>query len=111
MNVMIIIDTVIVVLGVYLIYLALQMRKNKKVSAFVVDEQVLKQCKDQGAFAEYLSPKMLFFAIVLTITGVIRIVHDVIYDIGFFEYIVAFFAFTAFLLFYKQLMDGKSKFC
>lgn len=111
MNVMIIIDTVIVILGLYLIYAALQMKKTKKVSSFVIDEQVLKRCKDQSAFAEYLAPRMLFFAVVMTLTGIIRLVHDIIYDIGYFQYAVAAIAFLAFLLFYKQLTDGKIKFC
>ena len=111
MNVMIIMDVVIVVFGLYLIYIALQMKKTKKVNSFIVDEQTLRMCKDQSGFAEYLYPKMLFFAVVLTITGGIRVIDDVVYDIGYFAYGVAAIAFLAFLLFFKQLSDGKSKFC
>ena len=108
---MLFMDVVIALVGIYLIYVALQMKKTKKVNTFVVDEQVLKNCKNEAGFVEYLSPKMLFFAAVLTITGVIRIIDDVVYDIGYAAYIVAAIAFLAFLLFYKQLTDGKNKFC
>ena len=111
MTAMLIMDIAIAILGLYLIYVALQMKKTKKVSSFVVDEQVLKNCKKPAAFAEYLSPKMLFFAVLLTITGAIRIIDDVVYDIGYFAYGVAAIAFLAFLIFFKQLSDGKNKFC
>lgn len=111
MNVMIIMDVVIAVVGLYLMFMALQMKKTKKINTFIVDEQVLRSCKNQEAFAEYLSPKMLIFAIVLTLTGVIRVIDDVVYDIGYFAYAVAVIAFLAFLLFFKQLTDGKDKFC
>ena len=66
MDVMIIIDVVIAVVGLYLIFMALQMKATKKVNTFIVDEQVLRMCKNQSAFAEYLFPKMLLFAIILT---------------------------------------------
>ncbi len=111
MNIMPVIDAVITILGIYLIYVALRMKKSKKVNTFVVDEETLKRCKDQVAFAEYLSPKMLFFAIIVTITGIIRLVHDLVFQIGIFQYVVAFIAFLAFLLFFKQLTDGRNKFC
>ena len=111
MNVMIIIDVIIAVVGLYLIFMALQMKSTKKVNTFIVDEQVLQRCRNQSAFAEYLYPKMLFFAIILTITGVIRVIDDVVYDIGYFTYAVAAIAFLGFLLFMKQLTDGKNEFC
>ena len=111
MNVMPVIDAVITILGIYLIYIALRMKKLKTVNTFVVDEETLKRCKNQAAFAEYLYPKMLVFSIILTITGIIRMVHDLIFPIGIFQYVVALIAFLAFLLFYKQLTDGRNKFC
>lgn len=111
MNTMLIMDIVITIFGIYLIYVALQMKKTKKVNSFIVAEEVLKKCKKQSDFAEYLYPKMLIFASVLTITGGIRIVDDVIYDIGYVAYAVAAIALIAFLLFFKQLTDGKNKYC
>lgn len=111
MNVMPVIDAVITILGIYLIFVSLRMKKLKKVNTFIVDEETLKRCKDQSAFAEYLFPKMLIFSIILTITGIVRMVHDLVYQIGIFQYIIAFIAFVAFLLFYKQLTDGRNKFC
>ena len=106
-----IINVVILILGLYLIFVSLQMQKTKKVNTFIVDEETLKKCKDQVAFAEYLFPRMLIFSIVLTITGGVRLIHDLVFPIGIFQYIVAFIAFASFLVFYKQLTDGRNKFC
>lgn len=107
----ILINAAIIVVGLYLIFESLTMKSKKKVSSFVIDEESLKSCKDVEALAACLSPKLLFLAIVLTLTGIIRLVDHMVYDIGYWNYLVAGIAFMAFLIFYKQMLDAKSKFC
>jgi hypothetical protein len=111
MNIMPVINAVITILGIYLIFVSIRMKKTQKVNTFIVDEETLNRCKDQAAFAEFLFPKMLMFSVILAFTGGIRLVHDLVYQIGIFQYIVAFIAFIAFLVFYKQLTDGRNKYC
>ena len=111
MNIMPVIEAVITILGIYLIIVSLQINKTKRVNTFIVDEETLKRCNNQVAFAEYLFPRMLIFSMILTVTGGIRLLHDLVLPIGIFQYIVAFIAFISFLVFYKQLTDGRNKFC
>lgn len=110
-NTMLIMDIVITVLGSYLIYIALKMKKNKKVDRLVVAEEMLRMCKDEAGFAEYLSQKMLVFSVVLVITGVLLAIHEAVFSLGVIFYVVTAVAIIAFLWFYKSLADGRNKFC
>lgn len=110
-NTMLIMDVIIVFLGIYLIHIALKMKKTKKIDRFVVAEEVMRMCKDESGFAEFLSKKMLIFACVLTGAGIIMAIHETVYNLGYGFYVVAAIAVIVFLWFYKSLMDGKNKYC
>lgn len=110
-NTMLIMDLIIVVLGIYLLYLSLHMKKTKKVERFIVKDEVMKLCKDEPAFAEYLSVRMLGFSVTMIIGGVIMALNESVFDMGNWIYIVIAVVVVAFLLFYKQLTDGKIKYC
>ena len=111
MHTMLLMDIIIVLLGIYLISIALRMKQTKKIDNFIVDAQVMAHCRNEKAFAEFLYPKMLIFAVVLVITGGIRMLADTIVNIGYWAYVVAIIALFAFLWFFKELSDAKSKFC
>lgn len=104
-------DIVIAILGIYLLYVAFKMKKTKKIDRFVVAEEVLRVCKDEEGFAEYLSKKMFIFAGVLTLTGILMAVHEAVYDLGYLLYVIVAIAVGVFLWFYKSLTDGKNKYC
>lgn len=111
MNTMLVMDILIAVVGVYLIYIACKMKKTKKIDRLVIAEEVLMRCRDEAAFAAYLSPKMLIFAIVLTITGILLALHETVFPLGAGFYVVTAVAVIAFLWFYKMLTDGRNKYC
>lgn len=111
MNTLAIIDIVIIVLGFYMIYVSVQMKKKNKINHFIVDEQVMRACKDEKGFVAYLYPRMLSFSIILIIVGVVKLLADTVINIGYFAYVLMAVALIAFLIFFKQLTDGKNKFC
>ena len=111
MNTMVIIDAIIIVLGIYMIFASVQMKKTNKINSFIVDEQVMKTCKDEKGFVTYLFPRMLSFSIILIVIGVVKIIADTLINIGYFAYILMAVALVMFLVFFKQLSDGKNKFC
>ena len=51
------------------------------------------------------------FALILTAVGVIRLIDATVYDIGKWNMIVGLVAIVAFCVFYKQMQDGKTKYC
>ncbi len=110
-NTMLIMDIIIIILGIYLIYIANEMKKTKKINRLVVAEELIRVCKDEAGFADYLSQKMMIFATVLIITGVLMAIHESIFDLGYGFYLIAAIAIGTFLWFYKCLTDGRNKYC
>ena len=110
-NAMFLIDLVIIVAGIYLLYLSLRMKKTKKVEKFVVAEETLKNCKDEKAFADYLWIRQLFFSIIMTITGVLMAIHETIFPFGYVYYAVVGVLAIAFVIYYIQWTDGRIKYC
>ncbi len=110
-NTMLIIDIVIVALGIYLFFLSLRMRKNKKVEKFIIAEELLRQCKAEEQLAEYLSLPLMIFSIIMMVGGALMVVHETLYDFGYWYYLVAGAVLVSFLLFYKKLMAAKDKYC
>lgn len=111
MNSMVIIDVIIIIIGVYMIYTSIQMKRTNKINNIIVDEQIMRNCKDEKGFVAYLFPRMLSFSIILVAVGIVRLLADTIINIGYFAYAVVAVALISFLLFFKQLSDGKNKFC
>ena len=110
-NTMLIIDIIIVILGIYLLFLAIRMKKTKKVEKFVIDEESMRRCKNEAEFAEFLSIRQLIFSIVMIIGGVAAALSESVFNIGKWEFLLYGVIATAFLLFYKELTDGRVKYC
>lgn len=110
-NTMLIIDVIIVILGIYLLFLSIRMKKTKKIASFVVPEEELKKCKNEAEFAKYLSTRQMIFAIIIIIGGTIMTLSEAAIDIGKWIYLVTGIVAVAFLVFFKQLTDGRLKYC
>ena len=110
-NVMFLIDLVIVVVGIYFLYLSLKMKKNQKVESFVIAEEVLKNCKDHKAFAEFLSIRQMIFSVIMIVAGVLMAVNEMVISLGYGYYVVVTVLAISFIIYYKQLTDGRMKYC
>ena len=110
-NTMLIIDFVIVVVGIYFLYVSLRMKRTGKVDSFVIAEEVLKNCKNQKDFADFLAARQMIFSIIMMITGALMIVHETFFDLGYAYYGVVGVLAIAFIVYYKQLTDGRIKYC
>lgn len=110
-NTMLVMDIIIAILGMYLMFTANKMKKTKKIDRFIVAEETMRLCKDEASFTEYLSKRMLIFAAVLTISGLVMAIHETFFDLGYGFYVVVTITVVGFLWFYKSLTDGRDKFC
>ena len=107
----ILIEIVITFVGLYLVLEAYKMKNHNRVSNFFIHQPSLNSCKDIPVLANYLWWKLLVFALILTAVGVIRLIDATVYDIGKWNMIVGLVAIVAFCVFYKQMQDGKTKYC
>lgn len=74
-----IMDIIMIVIGIYIIYVASWMKKNSKPHKVVLAEEEQKKCKDPKGFANYLCVKMLLFAISVIICGIIGFLADLVF--------------------------------
>ena len=110
-NTMFIIDLIIVILGIYLLFLSVRMKMTKKVDKFILAEEVLQKCKNETEMAEYLSVRQMIFSIILIIGGAVMALNETVIDMGNWIYSVVGIVAIAFFVFYKQLMDARIKYC
>lgn len=110
-NTMFLIDLVIIVVGIYFLYIALRMKQTEKVERFVVAEEIIKNCKDEKAFAKFLWVRQMIFSIIMIIAGTLMAIHEVVISFGYAYYAVVGVLSVAFVVYYKQLTDGRIKYC
>ena len=59
MNYFIIIDAVTLILGIYIIFVSLRMKKSSKIESTFVAEDEMKKIKDTAGYIAYIYPKSL----------------------------------------------------
>lgn len=112
MDMMLIFDVIILLLGVYLVYITGKMKKDQRVNQILVPELDMMKCSDQGAYVDFLVPRVYIFAAVCIVFGVQGLLNDLAFDMGTIVnagMIVIFVA--AWVWFSVQLRKGKEKFC
>lgn len=76
MKTILLMDIVITVFGLYLVIIAIRMKKSNKINSLVIAEQEQKKCKDTKAYIAGVVPYMYFFGAVAAVAGVIGILGD-----------------------------------
>ena len=110
-NMILAIDIIVLLLGVYLLFLSIRMKTTRSINKFIIPEEDLKKCNQPEALAEYLSGRMLFFSVIIILCAATLVVDEVLIDIGIGTYFVAGILLIAYVLFYKQIGDAKVKYC
>lgn len=108
---MIIIDAIIILLGVYMIYVSLHMKKIGEISSVLIAKEELTRCKDKKAFIEDMSPKLILFASIISVVGVVGIIIDVLdYTGGILNYGILVIFLIAFFVYTRQMRNARSKY-
>ena len=76
MNYFIIIDAVTLILGIYIIFVSLRMKKSGKIESTFVAEDEMKKIKDTAGYIAYIYPKSLVFGIVIFVISIVAIVSS-----------------------------------
>ena len=111
MNTLLIMDIVILGFGIYMLYVCFVMKKTNKVHSILLAEAEQKKCRHQKEFVEYMTPRLLIFAIITLLDGITGIVAEQFVQSRYldFAYMITFFA--AFLWFSGCLKKAREKFC
>lgn len=108
---MLIMYMIVTLLGVYLLYLSIKMKKSGKIERFIIPEEVIAKCKDEKKAAIVLSKALMLSSIVFIIGGIILTLNEFLFELGMWSYPVIAVVVLAFVYFYKILTDVKIKYC
>ncbi len=110
-TIMIIFDVIVLLLGVYLIYNALKMKKNDEISSLLLAPKELKLCKHPYDFIDYMFPIMLSFGIVCVLFGIASLIVDAWLDLpGIYEAALVVVLIGVWIWFSLMLRKAKRKF-
>lgn len=112
MNVMILFDAIMTVLGTYLLFMAQKMKRERRVPSFLITEQDLMRCRDQAGLSEYLFPRIVIFSVVILVFGILGLVNDLVISLGNVVNIVMILIFlVAWVWFSAQLRKARKNYC
>lgn len=102
MDVMFLFDIVIMLLGIYMIFAALKMRKTGEISPVIITPEEIARCRDKSGFIAFMYWKEAVFGGILTVVGVLGVVNDKLIELLLFL--------AAFLWFQEELRKARAKF-
>ncbi|MCR4611550.1 MAG: hypothetical protein K5644_06600 [Lachnospiraceae bacterium] len=109
--VLIIFDVIVLLLGVYLIFNAIKMKKTDTIPGILLAPKELKMCKNPYGFIDYMFPFLLVFGIVCTLFGIVSVLGDGLLDFpAIYNGISVLILLTVWVWFSMMLRKAKTKF-
>ena len=84
--------------------------KTGQINSIILAEEEMKKCKKPKAFVKYIAPRMLVFAIVLTVTGIFGILFDTVLSVGNWDKLLLAVFLIAFVIFTVQFRKARENF-
>lgn len=111
MDYMVIFDIIILGLGIYEMYSAFKMKKDRVVGNLFVASEELPHCKNMDGFIDYLYPKAVIFGVISIVFGVECLIDDLLLDVGNVINAIALIAFLgSWIWFSHMLRKGRTEF-
>lgn len=110
MDMMLIIDVVIMIFGIYMAIISVQMIRTGRIHKIILAEEELKKCKKPKEFVRYLSPRMLVFSVIVIVVGIAGILFDTVAEAGKWNYIFLLVFLLAFFVFSTQFRKAREDF-
>ena len=110
MNYFIIIDAVTLILGIYIIFVSLRMKKSGQIEITFVAEDEMKKIKDTAGYIAYIYPKSLVFGIVIFVISIVAIVSDCLKKIPYWSYVEMIIFVAVIIWFSNMLRNAREKF-
>lgn len=110
-TVIIIFDVLILLLGIYLIFNAIKMKKTDEMPSILLTPKELKLCKNPYGFIDYMFPFLLIFGIVATLFGIVSLIGDTLLDFPrIYDGVAVLVLLTVWVWFSMMLRRAKQKF-
>lgn len=110
MDMRLVMDAVIVLVGIYMAVISARMLKSGKVNEILLSEEERRRCRKPEAFVRYLAPRMLVFAVIAMLTGALGLLTAAVAGEGFWTYLFPVVFLLAFFVFSTQLRKAREDF-
>ncbi len=109
--VIIVFDVLILLLGLYLIFNAIKMKKTDEMPSILLTPKELNLCKNPYGFIDYMFPFVLIFGIVAAVFGIVSLIGDTLLDFPrIYDGIAVLILLAVWVWFSMMLRRAKSKF-
>ncbi len=110
-DMMVIFDVIITIMGSYIIFSTIKMKKEQMVPNLFVPVEEMSRCKDTSGFIAYLFPRGIIFGLVSVAFGIEGVCNDMFLNLGQIVNVIMIVIFiAAWVWFSMQLRKGKEKF-
>lgn len=110
-DMMVVFDAIMTILGVYIVFSTIKMKKEGLVPTLFVPVEEMTRCKDVEGFIAYLFPKGMGLGLIGTGFGIVGICNDALANLGQLVNVIALVIFiAAWVWFSVQFRKGKEKF-
>ncbi len=110
-TVFLIFDVIVLLLGIYLIFNAIKMKKTDSIPTMLLGPKEIKMCKNPYGFIDYMFPFILVFGIVCVVFGIFNIVADAILHLpGIYDGIAVVVLLAVWFWFSMMLRKAKNRF-
>lgn len=111
LDVMLIFDIVMIVLGIYMMAASLKMKRTKEIGTMILAEEDVQKCKDKAGFATFFYSYELVMGIAFLLCGAVRLADKLLIKIGgALDVVPIIVLLIVACWFYKGLQDAKAKF-
>ena len=109
--IMLIFDVIILILGGYLIFRAIEMKKKDEIPGVLLAPKELKMCKNPYGFIDYMFPFLFTFGIACSVFGIFNLIADGLLDLpGIYDGISVIVLLAVWVWFSMMLKKAKTKF-
>ena len=110
MKVMAIFGAAMILVGVYMIFAGLSMKKKNKIGTMILAEEEVKKCTDKKGFIAFMYWREILVGGAIILLGLAEIANDLIEDVGSIPYIGVIVGIVALLWFFYSLKKARELF-
>ena len=110
MNIYLILDVVILILGLYVVYASFKMKSTGKIAGSFLAEEDQKKVKDQKGYIDYIENKSCAFGVFSVVLAVVSVLSELVLKIPYWRYIEMVLFVIAIIFFSHVIRNSREKF-
>lgn len=103
-------NSVLVLFGGYLVWISVQMKRSGIINSMLLPPEELKKIKDTKNFIRLIAPAVILFGLLLMLLGIAGVVMDEFFKNPYWKYIELVLFLLGFVLFSKKFKTVKEGF-